>query len=60
MDPTWIDIIERQPEQFSRVLVRIIGGAVRMTTYDRYCYEHWCVTHWKPVPNESRNKLQGL
>lgn len=53
MDPSWIDILERQPEQHSRVLVRLIGGQVRLTNYDKYAYEHWCVTHWKYVPKNN-------
>jgi hypothetical protein len=52
MDHAWIDIIEQQPEQLQRVLVKIIGGAVRLTNYDKYAYEHWCITHWKPVPKQ--------
>jgi hypothetical protein len=48
----WRDIVNEQPEQGQRVLVRIIGGAVRLTSYDKFNYEHWCIKAWKPVPEK--------
>jgi hypothetical protein len=56
MDSAWIDITQKQPEQYARVLVKMIGGAVRLTNYDKYCYEHWPVTHWKSVPENNGQK----
>lgn len=44
--------MNEQPEQGQRVLVRIIGGAVRLTSYDKFNYEHWCIKAWKPVPEK--------
>lgn len=54
MDPTWIDILSEQPKTNSRVLVRMAGGAVRITSYDPYSYEHWPITHWKKIPDNGQ------
>lgn len=57
MDPSFKDILQEQPNQGQRVLVRVQGGAVRITSYDRFAYEHWPITHWKPVPNDDRKSI---
>jgi hypothetical protein len=54
MDPSWQDILNERPKQFTRVLVRLQGGNVRITSYDMYAYEHWPITHWKQIPDEQR------
>jgi hypothetical protein len=48
----WRDILDEQPEQGERLLVKLIGGAVRITSYDRFSYEQWCITHFKRIPEK--------
>jgi hypothetical protein len=54
----WQDILTKQPEQGKRLLVKMIGGGVRIATYDRFNYEQWGIAYWKPMPeNNARTTL---
>jgi len=53
----WIDILKEQPAKGERLLVRVIGGVTRITTYDPYSYENWCITHYKRMPVGSTQKV---
>lgn len=54
MDQPWTQITDEQPKQGQRILVKMIGGQVRITTYDKYCYDHWPILAWKTIFNEQR------
>jgi hypothetical protein len=48
----WIAMEDRQPAQEQRILCRGLAGTA-ITSYDRFCFEHWGITHWKPMPADS-------
>lgn len=55
----WIDILVEQPAQGQRILAKLCGGAVRITSYDRFDYGHWPITHYKVIPEQNEQR-KGL
>ncbi len=55
MEQPWIDILETPPAEGQRVLVRLLGGAVRIAEYSRFNYNCWAIRHWKAMPDNNNN-----
>lgn len=53
MTDNWTDILLIQPEQYQRVLVKLLGGSVRITTYDKFDYGQWAIAFWKAMPMQA-------
>jgi hypothetical protein len=51
----WNDILKVPPKQGQRVLVRLLDKKVRITSYDRFSWEHWAIAYWRPMPENSTN-----
>lgn len=55
-DTPWNDILKIPPQQDQRILVKTLGGQVRIVSYDRFDYNHWAIAAWKAVPDEQRQR----
>lgn len=55
----WIDILKEAPAQGQRILAKMLGGQVRLVTYNRFNYNHWPIAAWKRTP-DGNGQRQGL